>query len=360
MPSADVIIAGAGIIGGSIAWRLAQQGISVQLADTGRLGGQASWAGAGMLAPGSEVVAPSEWGRLALESWREYGTFVKELEAESAVPIDYRVCGAIELALDDREAVELRNRSHAQAAIGIPSTAASEAEILSQIPSLAVRGFTARHYPKDAQVDPRHVTSALGQACLRRNVTISEQTSVNRIQVAASGVTVHTAGDRWTAATAVIAAGAWSSAIQVEVEGSILPIPESYPIRGHLLGYDLPPGSLAPMLRCGHTYLLQRSNGLVIAGTSEERVGFDPQLDPDTVDSIRRRAERLLPEPLMGQHPGAWIGFRPATASLVPVLESHAGGRLWLAYGHYRNGILMAPATARVVALAINASLRKD
>lgn len=147
---------------------------------------------------------------------------------------------------------------------------------------------------------------------------------------------------------AVLAAGAWSS--EIEVEGQSLP--RAFPVRGHLVGYALEPHSLGPILRRGHTYLLQRSGGFTIAGTSSEEVGFDRTLNPVLVSDIHSRAAALLPRLAAGRSRRGWdFDRRPATSE--PVVGRAGGMALWLAYGHYRNGILMAPATALRVAKSL-------
>src|SRR4051794_6970659 len=117
----DVIIVGAGIIGSSIAWRLAQAGLRVQLQDAGQMGGQASSAGAGMLAPGGEVDKPSAFGQMLLESLRLYPEFVRELSDAAGLFIDYQRCGAIETAASEEEWMALEWRARAQAAMGVLS-----------------------------------------------------------------------------------------------------------------------------------------------------------------------------------------------------------------------------------------------
>src|SRR5215470_19433411 len=107
----DAIVVGAGIIGASIAWRLAQSGLHVTLLDSGRMGGEASWAGAGMLAPGGEVEQQSPWLDLALESLRLYPAFVGELEQETGLSIDFQQNGAVEVAMTSEEALDLEARS---------------------------------------------------------------------------------------------------------------------------------------------------------------------------------------------------------------------------------------------------------
>ena len=150
-----------------------------------------------------------------------------------------------------------------------------------------------------------------------------------------------------------MAAGAWASGIEVRSGGRLLDLPKAYPVKGHLLGYRLPPGSLVPILRRGHTYVLQRSNGFTIAGSNEERAGFDRTVDAATADDIHRRAVSLFGY-LEGRSPQErWTGFRPATETAEPAIGRVEGTDVWLAYGHFRNGILMAPATAERVAAEI-------
>jgi glycine oxidase len=127
-------------------------------------------------------------------------------------------------------------------------------------------------------------------------------------------------------------------------------------VRGHLLGYQLEPGSLSAILRQGHTYILQRTNGFTIAGSSMENIGFDRQINPEIVCEIARRAEALLPALRDAAEPVSWIGFRPRADAHQPQIGRVANSNLWLAYGHFRNGILLAPATARRVATEITSS----
>jgi glycine/D-amino acid oxidase-like deaminating enzyme len=201
-------------------------------------------------------------------------------------------------------------------------------------------------YPDDALVDPRDVTRALRCACEKRGVQIREQTRVLAVRATGERVDVETSGGVLPGSAAVLAAGAWSGQIPIFGPGGRLAIPASFPVRGHLLGYALEPGSLGPILRHGHTYVMQRSSGFTIAGTSSEQVGFNRELDPQIVADIRARAEDLEPRLRKAAEPIAWLGFRPATEGFEPVIGRVGDTCLWLAYGHYRNGILLAPATA--------------
>jgi glycine oxidase len=346
----DVVVIGAGIVGSSIAWRLAQTGGTVALLDAGTLGAEASWAGAGMLAPGGEIGARTAWGQFALESLGQYPAFVQELERESGFHIDYRACGAIEIAATAAEWQDLLERRRAQAEIGIRSS------VTNAVPDVA----GALDYPDDAIVDPRDVTRALRVACQARQVRIYEQTRVHAIRLSRDHVEVDSSAGELSASAAVLAAGAWSGEIPVTSGVERLEIPATFPVRGHLLGYALEPGSLGPILRHGHTYLLQRGNGFTIAGTSSEQVGFDRSLDPQIVADIHQRACALMGRLSTAAKPEAWLGFRPATADFEPRIGRFRDTRLWLAYGHYRNGILMAPATAQRLSRLIMSNSEMD
>jgi glycine oxidase len=210
-------------------------------------------------------------------------------------------------------------------------------------------------YPEDAVVNPRDVVGALKTACLGRGIRFRENEPVVSISAGDATAAVTTAAGTWEADAVILAAGAWSSSIKVSTKGVDVALPRSYPVRGHLLGYQLRPGMLTPILRHGHTYLLQRSSGFLVAGTTSEEAGFDRTVDPSAAADIERRATRLLPCLAGAGAPAAWIGFRPGAAE--PVSGRAPGARaLWLSYGHYRNGILLAPACAARLAAAISAS----
>ncbi|MGH7247959.1 MAG: NAD(P)/FAD-dependent oxidoreductase, partial [Pseudomonadota bacterium] len=165
--TADVVVVGAGIIGGSIAWRLAQLGAKVMLLDAGAMGGEASTAGAGMLAPGGEVSQRSQWAERAVESLHLYSDFVAELSGETGVPIDYRACGAVELASGEIEWSKLTARARLQSATGIPSRAMDHRELAA----LGLEHYRAAlFYPEDSIVDPREVMRALRVAAGRRGI----------------------------------------------------------------------------------------------------------------------------------------------------------------------------------------------
>ncbi len=324
-----MFIVGAGIIGLSCAWRLAHCGIEVTVFDAREAGGEASWAGAGMLAPGGEMDRMSPLTSMALCSLAMYPTYVEELRDASGVSIDYQRCGAIELALTDREAEDLEARAARQAKFGIRSEAAH------------YRGsVAARFYPDDALVNPRDIVAALRVACTRLGVSIHEYEPV--LEVFDHGSGLRTGRATWRGDGVLIAAGAWSSDLIPRVA-----LPKTVPVRGHLIAYRAKPGIIGTMVRHESTYLLQRDTGFFIAGASTEHVGFNRTIDENIVQDIHQRASRLVPA-LVAMHPvERWIGFRPGIEGGIPVIGKVDGAAIWTAFGHYRNGILLAPDTAR-------------
>jgi glycine oxidase len=283
----EVLIIGGGLIGSSIAWRLAQKGVHVTIADAGNLGGEASPAGAGMLSPRAEFEKPSVWLDLGIESMRLYPSFVEELRTETRIDTDFQM-----------------------------------------------------FYAEDAIVDPAALLRALHCACESRKVRIVREH-------------VTTVAPRDYAAV-VVAAGAWSN--QVKIPGVTLPVVA--PIKGHLIGFQMEPGALGPVRRHGETYVLQRSSGYLIAGSNEQDIGFDRTVDATICEDIHRRATRLFP-PLEHAKPvNRWIGFRPRAAGDGPHIRRVEGANVWLAYGHYRNGILLTPVTAERVSQEITAGAR--
>ena len=293
----DCLIIGAGLIGASLAWRLGQRGHSVTLVDAGKFCGEASHAGAGMLSPEGERFPNPTWAERARQSLLLYPGFVAQLERESGVPIDYSVCGAIE---------------------------------------------GDRAFPDEAIVDPRDLAAALRKAFVHYDIRLVEHQPITSL---AGGVF-----DGRPYQAIVIAAGAWSG--EITINGQALP--STIPVKGYLLGYQGAP-QLGPIRRDGHTYILQRSNGYTIAGSTEQTIGYHRTLDADLVDDLQRRAGKLWP-PLAELVPtDVWSGLRPATESGQIYTERWGNSAVWLAYGHYRNGILLAPWTADHLAAEITA-----
>jgi len=350
----DVLVVGAGLIGSSIAWLLSKAGCRVVLIDAGSFGGEASAAGAGMLAPGGEYRKPSSAARFAIESLAMYPTFVRQLEKESGLSIDYRKCGAIEVAYERERWRELRKRADVQRRFGISVQWLCLSSLSAVAPGLNLEGLRgALYYPDEACVAPVDLLRALRTVCHREGVKIRENSPVESIDAERGRVMVRVRERRISGRNLVLAAGAWSSQIPVRRSGVAARIPQSFPVKGHLVGYQLLPGSLRPILRNGHHYVVQRKTGFTIAGSSEEQCGFNRNVNPDRISEICTAAGSFYSPISMLEPTREWVGFRPGSERQGPTLGRVPGTNVWRAYGHYRNGILLTPATAHLVSREI-------
>jgi glycine oxidase len=354
-PQADdsIAVAGGGIIGLSIAWQLAHAGWRVSLFERNQIGREASWAGAGMLSPGGEIEAPSWLGGLAIESRALYRDYVRDLEESSGLAIDYQECGGLDLAYSSAELEALEARAREQERAGIASKPVSCAHIRAFWPRVRTEGLAGgRFYPNDAIVNPREVISALAASCRNLGIRIVQHSEVTLASCSRTCIRIEAGGKPENFETLVVAAGAWSDAITVEGAPAL---PHCEPVRGHLIGYQQPAQTCTTIVRHGPLYLLQRANGLLIAGASVEHAGFDRTLRPDIAAELAGHAASVFPHLSETTPSETWIGFRPASDALH--IGSWHSDRLYLAYGHYRNGILLAPVTAQRIAAEVTANL---
>lgn len=306
-----------------------------------------------MLVPGSEFEEPGEELQLGMDSMALYPAFIDELRQSSGAAIDFAMVGTLEIGADEADLERLQQRADKQRAFGVPSTLLDAAELGARFGGFSRALGGAIFYPEEGQVDPRTVTAALRAAFQNLPVTLLENARVAAVRVVGDGVQAVCAnGDRVSARRAILAAGAWAT--QIELPFSL---PRAYPIKGHLLGYRGPaPGSLPHVLRFHETYLVQRQSGYTIAGTSVEDVGFDRSINAGTVANIEGRAHGLAGGLLPPASTDQWVGFRPASESPLPLVGRHEDSPLYLAYGHFRNGILWAPLTAERLAAALTSA----
>ncbi len=293
-----------------------------------------------MLAPGGEFES-GDTAHLAVNSLRMYPRFVEELKTSTGCPIDFRICGTLEIDTD-------ADPEH-QAKHGIRSYSVDLQEAMQLAQGMAPVDGDFRFYPDDALVDPRETCRALLTACRALGVRIIEQCEATSIQIG-PGVQVNTSQGVFEDDRAAITAGASSGSIPLTVAGLPRQLPGTYPVRGVLVGRKFPRRTLGPFVRRGLSYVLQRESGLAIAGTTSEKIGFERSVAAEAVAGVISGVEALWPEFSKGTATQSWIGFRPASDSGEPHIGRFEDTPLWLAYGHFRNGILMAPATAQKIA----------
>ncbi|MBV9303516.1 MAG: glycine oxidase ThiO [Acidobacteriaceae bacterium] len=355
VPTARSIgIVGGGVIGLSLAWQLAQRGWRVSLFDKGEVGGEASWAAAGMLSPGGEIERSSALAPLATESRALYSKFIKDLEEASGLAIDYQECGALDMAYSQREWDALKVRAADQRGIGINSKEISPEDVSVFWPRVRRGGLAgALFFPGDATVNARELTIALAAACRHSGVLLAQNCAVESVEISEAEAALATRCGIEAFAAVVIAAGAWSSSVAVT---GVPALPSVEPVKGHLIGYQQPEQTCPTIVRHGHTYLLQRASGLLICGSTIEYVGFDRVIDHQVVSALEEQAAFMLPHLRETTVSETWIGFRPGSEALR--MGTWHSDRLYLAYGHFRNGILLAPITAAHITNQISANLR--
>jgi glycine oxidase len=354
-----VVVIGAGVVGLAAARRLAASGRVVVL-DRDPAGASASRAAAGMLAPRSEGREPGPFLELALAALRAYPGFAREIESETGLALDYREDGLIALADGLDEETELAARAEWQRAAGLVVDELTRAEATARWPGLAfsrpVRLGESRrfgegrlfYFPGEAQVDARLLVEALLAACRSRGVEI-------RLGQAATGlraegervIAVRTSDGEIPCGGVLNAAGAWAGVVACWV-GEALPVE---PVRGEMIAFATRSRPPRPVVAAGTSYALLRAEGELLVGATVERAGFEARTTADGQAWLEARARALAPE-LAGRTPAArWAGLRPGTPDGLPILGwSSEAANLYHAAGHFRNGILLAPLTAEIVA----------
>jgi glycine oxidase len=320
--SPDVIIAGAGIIGVSIALELKQRGVSVLVLDRGEPGQEASSAAAGMLAP-LDPDTPSLLRQLALEGARLFPNYVRELEDSSGIKVDFRRQGTIALLKHE---------------LAPPGYRPLSGEDLGRLePALQARGHRA-FFVDQASVDPPLLMRAALQAAAKVGIEVRGHTEVAEIRSQAGQALVVTNGNRLLSAVAVNCRGAWSG----------VPV---RPRKGQMLSVGWPGSALLEhVVMTPEVYMVPRSSGKLVIGATVEDVGFDKTVEAAAIDTLHRAAARFVPHLEAAPVIESWAGLRPGSPDDLPLLGETETPRVFTATGHFRNGILLAPVTARIMA----------
>jgi glycine oxidase len=336
MKNWDVIVIGGGIIGLSLSIELRKKGASVLVVERGEPGREASHAAGGMLVDCPlETLAALQ--SLATASARMYPEFVHELEVESGLHVDLRDQGAI--VFPSPEDVDKWSGF-----ISVTMLPAPLAELEPALADLSRPAF----YLKERSVDPRALAANALKAAKHRGVDFSSAdpvTSVNLSDGHVVGVT--TTKTTFHAPKAVNCAGAWS--------GQIAPHAfPTRPVKGQMLCLVSPSRTLLKhVIRSPDVYLIPRSDGKIIVGTTVEEAGFDKRTDVATMQRLHGAAVAMIPELRNAKILEDWAGLRPGTPDSLPILGATRTPGYYVATGHFRDGILLAPITAQVMAEVI-------
>ena len=360
---ADVAVVGGGVAGLSAARELARRGLSVILLENAEPGAEASCAAAGMLAPQAEADARDDFFELLCASREMYPDFAEALREESGVDIELDRTGTLYLALNEEDEEEIGRRFAWQSRAGLEVERLSAAEARGLEPRASARVRAALRFPRDWQVENRLLVRALAASAEHYGARLLAETAADGVRVVGGrAVGVSTPKGFVSAGAVVLAAGARTSHVPLlvsEREDSRASAewtahPPVEPVRGQMLCLRRPPSS-APFVRhvvySPRGYLVPRRDGRLLAGSTSERAGFDCKVTAGGVNMITSHALEIAPEAASLEVAGAWAGLRPRAADGLPVLgESGGVKRLFYATGHYRNGILLAPATGEIIA----------
>ncbi|HEX8156876.1 MAG TPA: glycine oxidase ThiO [Solirubrobacteraceae bacterium] len=356
-PGFDVAVIGGGVIGLAVAWRAAQRGHRVCVLERGELGCGASRVAAGMLAPVSEVDAGElDLLELGLRSARMWPGFAAQLaQAAGADPV-LRRCGALVVARtrDEAEALDRELALRLELQLPVQRLRPSAARRLE--PALAPTIRLALAIPGDHAADPRALTLALAEAARRAGTQLRTGATVTRIAIEdghAGGVEL-AGGELVRAARVVVAAGAWSGVLDGLPDVARIPL---RPVKGQILRLRDPagPGLLDRIVRFDGGYLVPRGDGRYVLGATMEERGFDTTVTAGGLYGLLRDAGELVPGVHELEVEEVAAGLRPATPDNAPVLgrSDDVDGLVW-ATGHHRNGILLAPVSADLVADALD------
>lgn len=356
--SFDVAVIGAGAVGLAVGWRAAQRGLRVIVLERAdRSGAGTSSVAAGMLAPIAEAL-PTELPlmRLGLESVQAYPEFVAELSDASGIDPGYLRCGTLIAARDGDEAESLTREFDLRNSLGLAVNRLRSSEARRLEPALAPTLRLALEIPDDHAIDPRRLTAALAQALANAGGTLQTSSSVNEIIVSDGRVAGLRAGDPTgepiSADNVVVAAGAWTEALEGLPDDARVPI---HPVKGQILRLHDPagPGLLTRVLRMAGGYVVPRGDGRYVIGATMEERGFDRTVTAGAAFELLRNAFELLPSVAELVIDEFSAGLRPTTPDNAPALGPGAIPGLHWAVGHYRHGILLTPVTADLVVGAL-------
>ena len=348
--TSDVLIIGAGVIGLSIARALRKRGVrNVSIIERGIIGAEASHAAAGMLAPQCEADRPDDFFRLCRGSSRLYPLLSRQLNDETGIDIELDQNGTLFAAFTDEDVAEIRRRLEWQKLARLAVEHLTAKEVLQEEPNLSPSVREALYFPFDTQVENRKLVAALKKYAEINSVTVRQYTEIKALIVDNDRVAgAVSASEKFFAGTTILAAGAWTPFIKFRE--TVVPV-EVKPVRGQMVCFDPGRPLFKKVIYTPRGYIVPRADGRVLFGATVENKGFDKTVTAEAAEKLRRNAEQISPTFSGLEISDSWAGLRPASLDGFPIIGELSDAKgLIIATGHFRNGILLAPITAEIVA----------
>jgi glycine oxidase len=345
MNNYDAVIAGGGLIGASIALELAEAGMKVGLYDAREPGREASWASGGMISPAPENPGMIPFMPMSLASVALYPEFIKKVEGLAGVNVGYRQDGALDVLLGGDVQEEVSTVIALQHGVGLRAEALSGERAREIEPSLTDEVAAAIFRPDEASLDTRIFTDAVLKAAQRNGVQVFAENGAKAVWkegAKCKGLILEKgqAAAKWT----IIAAGCFSA--RIEGVAAYAPV---FPAKGQMIALRCESVEIKRILWLEHKYLVPKSNGRIIAGSTIERTGFDHDVTAGGIELILREVMKMVPGLTQARIEETWAGLRPDSPDHLPIIGPTDIDGLMIATGHFRSGVLLAPVTARLI-----------
>ena len=348
--NSEILIIGGGVIGLSIARELNRRGVrGITVVEQGRCGEQSSWAAAGMLGAQAETDEPGDMLAFLAESRSKYPELAASLFGDTAIDIELDQKGTLYLAFDDDDVRQISARVQWQQKAGLNVQTMTAAEVRRTEPFVSPEVIGGALFPNDWQVENRNLIKALRHYADLNDVKIVEERSVIDLISQNGGVRgARTDEGEIIAGKTILATGAWTSLIKL----GAFPVPIAVkPIRGQMIAFRTAKRLFERVIYSTGGYMVPRADGRVLVGATSEDVGFNRDITAEATAGLVEVATTISPALAGLSIVDQWTGLRPAGPDAMPILGEIDGiGGLYIATAHYRNGILLAPRTAEIMA----------
>ncbi|WP_035531224.1 glycine oxidase ThiO [Halobacillus kuroshimensis] len=344
----DAIVVGGGVIGSSVAYQLARRQKKVLVIDRGKTGQKASSAAAGMLGAQSELKGDDSLFQMARTSRAMFPSLAVELKELSGIDIGLQQKGLYKIASSKGEAESLQQLGRFQETAGEKAEWMDAGEMRQKEPALSDRFWGALYLPEDGQVDAPKLTKAFAASAAALGADFLEHTDVTGL-VEENGriIGVRTIGGTYTGNAVIAAAGAWSASL-LNAERTIV---ETYPVKGECFSVWTKRPLITGTLFTKGCYIVPKAGNRLVIGATEQVGSFDESVTLEGLFQLMEKARRLIPSLRESEMEDTWAGIRPQTKSGIPYVGPHPEKEgLWMATGHYRNGILLSAVTGKLMA----------